>query len=127
MGEVFHDQKAKQRAADAFEATILSNALFVFPTKYAIGRSRPSDGKGPQNYQPFSGYDGSLLSFHVTQAFTSAAVIAEYWDNPWVSALAYGLAAGDGRGSDVPGPALALGCRPVRRGRDGGRAKRWSC
>ena len=96
MGEVFHDQKAKQRAADAFEATILSNALFVFPTKYAIGRSRPSDGKGPQNYQPFSGYDGSLLSFHVTQAFTSAAVIAEYWDNPWVSVLAYGTAAATG-------------------------------
>jgi len=96
MGEVLHDEKAKQRAADALEATILSNALFVFPTKYAIGRDRPSDGQGSQSYHPFSGNDGSLLSFHVTQAFTSASVIAEYWDNPWVSALAYGMAAATG-------------------------------
>jgi membrane-associated phospholipid phosphatase len=95
-GEVLHDDKAKQRAADSVEAAILSNALFVFPTKYGIGRDRPSDGQGSQSYHPFSGTDGSLLSFHVTQAFTTASVIAEYWDNPWVSALAYGMAAATG-------------------------------
>ena len=42
MGEVLHDEKAKQRAADAVEATILSNALFVFP------RSTRSAGAAPR-------------------------------------------------------------------------------
>ena len=37
-----------------------------------------------------------MPSFHTTEAFTAASVVAEYADNPWVSALAYGLAAGVG-------------------------------
>lgn len=94
-GEVFGNETAKQRAADGVEATILSNLMMVYPMKFLLGRSRPSAERGSQDYRPFN-LGGSMPSFHATEAFSAASVIAEYADNPWVSALVYGLAAGVG-------------------------------
>jgi membrane-associated phospholipid phosphatase len=96
LGEVTGNQAAKQRAADGVEATVLGNALLVYPMKFGIGRSRPTDDQGPQSYQPLKSTSGSLPSFHVTQAFTTAAVVSEYWENPWMTALTYALAASVG-------------------------------
>jgi len=90
LGEAFGDEKAKQRAADAVEATIFSSAL-VFSTDFLAGRSKPDLNRGSQDYNPFN-ISGSLPSFHTAEAFTAAAVAAEHWDNPWFSALAYGFA-----------------------------------
>ncbi|HSB80798.1 MAG TPA: capsule assembly Wzi family protein [Candidatus Methylomirabilis sp.] len=94
-GEAFGNQEAKQRAADGMEAAILSNLMLVYPMKFLLGRSKPSADLGSQNYRPFN-VSGSMPSFHTTEAFTAAAVFAEHVDNPWLSALAYGLAAGVG-------------------------------
>jgi membrane-associated phospholipid phosphatase len=95
VGQVWDNERAKQRAADAVEATLLSNALLVYPTKFLLGRGRPADNQGAQYYQPFH-INGSLPSFHVAQAFTAASVISAHWDNPWVSALAYSTASSVG-------------------------------
>ena len=94
LGEALGDQKAKQRAADLVQASIYSSAL-VFSMNFLVGRSKPEDNRGSQDYHPFN-ISGSLPSFHTAEAFTAAAVAAEHWDNPWVSALAYGLATGVG-------------------------------
>ncbi len=96
MGEALGDEKAKRFAADMVEATVLSNAVFVYPMKFGVGRSRPDGSQGSQDYHPFASRGGSLPSFHVTQAFAAASVISAHWDNPWVGALAYGAAAGVG-------------------------------
>jgi membrane-associated phospholipid phosphatase len=95
IGQVTDDERAKRRAADAVEAAVLVNGLYVYPMKFLLGRSRPSTDLGPWSYNPFN-ISGSFPSFHATQAFTAAAVITEYWDNPWLSVLAYGLAASVG-------------------------------
>jgi hypothetical protein len=94
LGEALGDEKAKQRAADVVEATILGTAL-VYSMNFLAGRSKPEDNRGSQDYHPFN-ISGSLPSFHTAEAFTAAAVAAEHWDNPWVSVLAYGLATGVG-------------------------------
>ncbi len=94
LGETLGDQTAKQRAADLVEASVFSSAL-VFSVNFLAGRSQPGDNRGSQDYRPFN-IRGSLPSFHTAEAFTAAAVFAEHWDNPWVSALAYGFAAGVG-------------------------------
>jgi membrane-associated phospholipid phosphatase len=91
VGQVWDNERAKQRAADGIEAAVLSNALVVYPMKFLLGRTRPADNQGSSQYDPFH-INGSMPSFHVTQAFTAASVLAEHWDNPWVSALAYGAA-----------------------------------
>ena len=90
LGEALGDEKAKQRAADAVEAAIFTTT-FVYSMNFLAGRSKPEDNRGSQDYHPFN-ISGSLPSFHTAEAFTAAAVAAEHWDNPWVSALAYGLA-----------------------------------
>jgi hypothetical protein len=95
VGEVFQNQEAKQRAADGVEASVISEALILYPMKFFLGRSRPASDRGSQNYRPFN-ISGSMPSFHTVEAFTAASVIAEHADNPWVSAAAYGLAAGVG-------------------------------
>jgi membrane-associated phospholipid phosphatase len=94
-GEVFGNETAKQRAADGLEAAILSNLMIVYPMKFLLGRSRPTADQGSQDYHPFN-VSGSMPSFHTTEAFTAASVFAEYADNPWLSALAYGLASSVG-------------------------------
>jgi membrane-associated phospholipid phosphatase len=94
-GEVFGNETAKQRAADGLEAAILSNLMIVYPMKFLLGRSRPTANEGSQDYHPFN-VSGSMPSFHTTEAFTAASVFAEYADNPWLSALAYGLASSVG-------------------------------
>jgi membrane-associated phospholipid phosphatase len=95
VGEAFGNEKAKQSAADGVEATVLTNVLFLYPMKFLLGRTRPVANRGSQDYHPFN-IGGSMPSFHTAEAFTAAAVISEHWDNPWVSALAYGAATGVG-------------------------------
>jgi membrane-associated phospholipid phosphatase len=94
-GEFFGNTASKQRAADGLEAALISNLAMVYPMKFLLGRSKPSDDLGPWSYHPFN-ISGSLPSFHTTEAFTAASVFAEHVDNPWASALAYGFAAGVG-------------------------------
>jgi membrane-associated phospholipid phosphatase len=69
--------------------------MLVYPMKFLLGRSRPSAEEGAQDYRPFN-VRGSMPSFHTTEAFAVASVISDHVANPWVSALAYGLAAGVG-------------------------------
>jgi membrane-associated phospholipid phosphatase len=95
FGEYTKNLTAKRLAADGLEASILSSLMVVYPMKFLLGRSRPSENRGSQDYHPFN-ISGSLPSSHTAEAFTMAAVVAEHADNPWVSALAYGLAAGVG-------------------------------
>jgi membrane-associated phospholipid phosphatase len=90
-GEVFKDRRAKSTALDSIAATGIASGVIATATKYLIGRSRPTDGKGAYDFQPFSGHD-SFMSGHTTEAFVLASVITEHYDAPWVKVTAYGLA-----------------------------------
>src|SRR5207253_8304243 len=90
-GEIFKDPRAKATALDSIAASAISSGLIVNVTKYLIGRSRPTDGKGAYDFQPFSGHD-SFLSGHTTEAFTLASAISEHYDSMRVKVTAYGLA-----------------------------------
>jgi membrane-associated phospholipid phosphatase len=90
-GEVFKDPRAKSTALDSIAASAIGSGIIVNASKYLIGRSRPTDGKGAYDFQPFSGHD-SFLSGHTTEAFTLASVITEHYDAPWVKVTAYALA-----------------------------------
>jgi membrane-associated phospholipid phosphatase len=93
-GQITGNRTAKAVAADGLEASLLSSVLVVAPMKFFLGRARPEEGRGAQSYDPL--HLGSLPSFHTTEAFTMAAVIAEHLDRWPVSLLAYGVAAGVG-------------------------------
>ena len=90
-GEIFKDQRAKSTALDSIAATAIAPGIMVNATKYLIGRSRPTDGKGAYDFEPFSGHD-SFMSGHTTEAFTLASVITEHYNAPWIKVTAYALA-----------------------------------
>jgi membrane-associated phospholipid phosphatase len=90
-GAIFDDSRAKAVALDGASASLIASGLILYPTKYTVGRSRPSDNVGPYHCQPFSGHD-SFPSGHTTEAFAVATVIAEHYDSLWIKLTSYGLA-----------------------------------
>jgi hypothetical protein len=94
-GELFNDPRAKSVALDGISASIISSGLIVQPLKFAVGRSRPSTGRGDAHFRPFGG-SYSFPSGHSTQAFAVATVIAEHYDSPLVKIASYGLASAVG-------------------------------
>ena len=90
-GAIFDDPRAKAVALDGASASLIASGLILYPLKYTVGRSRPSDNVGPYHFQPFSGHD-SFPSGHTTEAFAVATVIAEHYDSLWIKFTSYGLA-----------------------------------
>jgi membrane-associated phospholipid phosphatase len=91
-GAATGSEKAKGVAIDGLIASAIASGLISTGLKYAVGRSRPREGKGSHHFQPFSG-QVSFPSGHATQAFTVASVIATEYPSPWVQVAAYGPAA----------------------------------
>ena len=90
-GEIFKDPRAKATALDSIAATAIASGIIDNSLKYVVGRSRPTDGKGAYDFEPFSGRD-SFASGHTTEAFALASVISEHYDEPWIRFTAFGLA-----------------------------------
>jgi membrane-associated phospholipid phosphatase len=80
--------RLKEFGSDAALSMFVAQVCITIPIKFMAGRSRPLDDDGPYHFKPFHGGQ-SFPSGHATQAFTLAAVISEYGDNPWISGLAY--------------------------------------
>jgi membrane-associated phospholipid phosphatase len=56
--------------------------------KYAVGRARPLDEKGPADFEPFQRPDASFPSNHATVMWATVTPFAKEYDAPWL----YGLA-----------------------------------
>ncbi|TMH72718.1 MAG: phosphatase PAP2 family protein, partial [Betaproteobacteria bacterium] len=57
--------------------------------KYAVGRARPVDEKGPADFEPFKRPGSSFPSNHVTVTWAAVTPFAKEYDAPWL----YGVAA----------------------------------
>jgi len=57
--------------------------------KYAVGRARPVDEKGPADFEPFKRPASSFPSNHVTVTWAAVTPFAKEYDAPWL----YGAAA----------------------------------
>ncbi len=57
--------------------------------KYAVGRARPEDGKGPADFEPFKRASASFPSNHATVMWAAVTPFAKEYDAPWL----YGAAA----------------------------------
>lgn len=92
LGGILADN-AELRATgiDAGISMAIAQVALVLPTKYAIGRSRPSADQGSTHFKPFHG-GTSFPSGHATQAFVLASVISSHAKTPWVSVLSYSSA-----------------------------------
>jgi len=92
VGGLLADQpRVREFGADAAFSMLVAQSV-TLPVKVLAGRFRPDQEAGPYHFKPLGGSQ-SFPSGHATQAFTLAAVVSEYADNPWASAAAYGGAA----------------------------------
>ncbi len=85
------DDTLRATGTDAIYASLISGLLITPALKFAAGRARPSQDRGPARFQPGGGWE-SFPSGHTTEAFTVASVIAAHYPSLWVQIPAYGLA-----------------------------------
>jgi membrane-associated phospholipid phosphatase len=57
--------------------------------KYAVGRARPVDERGPGDFEPFKRPNASFPSNHATVMWAAVTPFAKEYDAPWL----YGVAA----------------------------------
>ncbi|MFH0933749.1 MAG: phosphatase PAP2 family protein [Pseudomonadota bacterium] len=86
------DETSMHVAEDVVAASLIASGIIGVTTKTVVGRSRPQKNKGTTHFAPFSDSNSSFFSGHSTQAFTTAAVIAETYNETWIDVTAYGLA-----------------------------------
>jgi membrane-associated phospholipid phosphatase len=95
-GWLLERPKERETARLLLEASAVG---FIFSSagKLVIGRSRPSDDRGPYDFHPFSA-ELSMPSGETTSAFIMAGVITSQYPQWWVQLTSYGLAAAIGAG-----------------------------
>jgi len=90
-GALNDDDTAIAVAQDGLTATIIASGIITTTGKIITGRARPRDDLGPTHFRPLGG-DHSFPSGHTTHAFAIASVIANHYDETWVSYASYTVA-----------------------------------
>lgn len=95
-GALGNDEKAASVAEDGLSALIIAGGIITPAIKLVAGRSRPRDNAGIAKFHPFSiGYYSANSSFpsgHATHAFAVASVIADHYEEIWVTCASYSAA-----------------------------------
>jgi membrane-associated phospholipid phosphatase len=82
------DRRFSNTGIAAIEAAA-TGLLANLGIKYAVGRARPVDERGPGDFEPFKRPDASFPSNHATVAWAAVTPFAKEYDAPWL----YGVAA----------------------------------
>ncbi|MDX8386290.1 MAG: phosphatase PAP2 family protein [Gallionella sp.] len=90
-GTLNDDDTAIAVAQDGLTATIIASGIITTTGKIITGRARPRTDRGHTDFQPFGG-NHSFPSGHTTHAFAIASVIANHYDETWVSYASYTVA-----------------------------------
>ena len=78
-----HDQRVANTGLAGIEAGV--TGLFAnLAIKYAVGRARPEDGKGPADFEPFKRASSSFPSNHATVTWAAVTPFAKEYDAPWL-------------------------------------------
>ncbi len=90
-GVLNDDETAISVAQDGLTSIIIASGIITTVTKVAVGRARPRDDVGVSHFRPFGG-DQSFPSGHTAHAFAVASVIANHYDESWVTCSSYTVA-----------------------------------
>jgi membrane-associated phospholipid phosphatase len=91
-GALGGNQNAMQVAEDSLAASLIASGLITPAIKLVAGRSRPRDNNGIYRFKPFSNANASFPSGHATEAFALASVIANHYDDTWITCASYSVA-----------------------------------
>lgn len=90
-GALGDDETAVAVAQDGLTSVILASGIITTATKVIVGRARPREDLGTMEFNPMGG-DHSFPSGHTTHAFAIASVIANHYDESWVTYSSYTVA-----------------------------------
>lgn len=94
-GAIGNNDNAVSVAQDGLAASIIASGIITPTIKFIAGRARPRENAGIATFHPFSTNYSSNSSFpsgHATQAFALASVIANHYDETWVTCSSYTVA-----------------------------------
>jgi membrane-associated phospholipid phosphatase len=91
VGALSDDETAVAVAQDGLTSVILASGVITSAIKIITGRARPRQDLGTADFNPFGGND-SFPSGHSTHAFAIASVIANHYDEAWITYSSYGVA-----------------------------------
>jgi hypothetical protein len=89
------NETAAEVAQDGLAASIIASGMITPTIKFISGRARPRENAGLADFHPFSAYYSSNSSFpsgHTTEAFALASVIADHYEDTWVTYASYSVA-----------------------------------
>ncbi|HSM98626.1 MAG TPA: phosphatase PAP2 family protein [Gallionella sp.] len=95
LAGVIGNETAADVARDGLAASIIASGMITPTLKFITGRARPRENAGIAKFHPFSiGYspNSSFPSGHTTQAFALASVIANHYEETWVTCASYSVA-----------------------------------
>lgn len=92
VGAFTGNNTAVQVAQDGIAASLIASGIVTPTIKLLAGRSRPRAGEDIYNFKPFSDANSSFPSGHTTEAFALASVIANHYDETWVTCASYSIA-----------------------------------
>ena len=90
-GALGDNENATAVAQDGLTAVIIASGIITTVTKVAVGRARPREDVGVAHFRPFGG-DQSFPSGHTADAFAVASVIANHYDETWITCTSYSVA-----------------------------------
>jgi membrane-associated phospholipid phosphatase len=94
-GVTGNNDNAVAVAQDGLAASIIASGIITPTIKFITGRARPRENAGTATFHPFSTNYSSNSSFpsgHTTEAFALASVIANHYDETWVTYSSYTVA-----------------------------------
>ena len=94
-GAIGNNDTAAAVAQDGLAASIIASGMITPAIKFITGRARPRENAGIATFHPFSlsySSNSSFPSGHTTQAFAVASVIANHYDETWVTYSSYTVA-----------------------------------
>lgn len=95
LAGVSGNETAAVVAQDGLAASLIASAMITPAIKFIAGRARPRENVGIAKFQPLSTSYSSNSSFpsgHTTEAFALASVIANHYEETWVTCASYLLA-----------------------------------
>jgi membrane-associated phospholipid phosphatase len=77
---------------DGFAASLIASGIITPAIKTVVGRARPRENVGTAKFQPLNvgySFNSSFPSGHTTEAFVLASVIANHYEEAWITGTSY--------------------------------------
>lgn len=94
-GAIGNNDNAVSIAQDGLAASIIASGIITPTIKFITGCARPRENAGTATFHPLSisySSNSSFPSGHTTQAFSIASVIADHYEETWVTYSSYTIA-----------------------------------